>query len=332
MAEQTIITTRLDGKSIEDTMGEAENAEVVSSEVIPVEEVSSISPESWETMMNTVSWESAKKMIPDNDLVLHEEVGHSGPHIVSMKSDYIIDGLPITATVFTTLLFLWLVFAFCIRAKWLVEETRWKMRTGVVSFIDIFYNFMVDAFDGDKKYAKMYFPLIAWFFVIILFGNLFGLVIDWFWTFIPSVHYYLRPIHSDLATTVPLAITAVVYSLYIAGKSNWFWNTAKGYLFNWSGNSIAEKCVNVFVGWLHLVWIPSTMASLSLRLFGNIFAGIILISVLWFLGGMATSWAFGIGVLMTIPFWFFELFVAFVQAAVFSMLMIALFKQAHEHH
>lgn len=47
---------------------------------------------------------------------------------------------------------------------------------------------------------------------------------------------------------------------------------------------------------------------------------------------MATSGAFGIGALLTIPFWFFELFVAFVQAAVFSMLMIALFKQAHEAH
>jgi len=125
--------------------------------------------------------------------------------------------------------------------------------------------------------------------VIIFFGNLFGLVIDWFGTFIPAVHTYFRPIHSDLATTVPLAITAVVYSLYIAGKYNGVGHTAKGYLFNWSGNSVAEKCVNVFVGWLHMVGIPSTMASLSLRLFGNIFAGIILISVLGYLGGMATS-------------------------------------------
>jgi len=283
----------------------------------------------WSEKTSVTNWESIWAQSINET---HAETSHEGPHIVSMKSDYIVDGLPITATVFTSILFLIWVFLFCIKAKWLIQKTGWRLRTGVISFIDFFYNFMVDSFDGDKEYAKMYFPLIAGFFVIIFFGNLFWLVIDWFGTFIPSVHYYFRPIHSDLATTVPLALTAVIYSLYIAGKHNGFGHTAKGYLFHWSGNSIAEKCVNVFVWWLHFVWIPSTMASLSLRLFGNIFAGIILISVLGYLGAMATSWVFGIGVLLTIPFWFFELFVAFVQAAVFSMLMIALFKQAHDAH
>jgi len=90
-----------------------------------------------------------------------EEVHHEGPHIVSMKSDYIMDGLPITATVFTSLLFLMGVLFFGIKAKSIVENTGGKLRTGIVSFIDIFFNFMVDAFNGDKKYAKMYFPLIA---------------------------------------------------------------------------------------------------------------------------------------------------------------------------
>jgi F0F1-type ATP synthase membrane subunit a len=39
---------------------------------------------------------------------------------------------------------------------------------------------------------------------------------------------------------------------------------------------------------------------------------------------------FEVGRLLTVPFWFFEVFVAFVQAIVFAGLMIAYFKQSIE--
>jgi hypothetical protein len=47
---------------------------------------------------------------------------------------------------------------------------------------------------------------------------LFGLVIDWLGFIIPSIHYVARPIFSDLASTIPLALLTVGYSLYIASK------------------------------------------------------------------------------------------------------------------
>ena len=50
-----------------------------------------------------------------------------------------------------------------------------------------------------------------------------------------------------------------------------------------------EKGIGVFMGWLHLIGIPVTAASLALRLFGNIFAGVILISVISFLTAFATG-------------------------------------------
>jgi len=93
-----------------------------------------------------------------------------------------------------------------------------------------------------------------------------------------------------------------------------------------------EKCINVFVGWLHFVGLPATLASLSLRLFGNIFAGIVLIGVISYLMASATSFFFEIGRLVAIPFWFFEVFVALIQAIVFAFLMIAYFKGAAEEH
>jgi F0F1-type ATP synthase membrane subunit a len=35
---------------------------------------------------------------------------------------------------------------------------------------------------------------------------------------------------------------------------------------------------------------------------------------------------------LSVPFWFFEVFVALIQAVVFTWLMIAYFKQASEEH
>jgi len=46
----------------------------------------------------------------------------------------------------------------------------------------------------------------------------------------------------------------------------------------------------------------------------------------------ATSFAFEVGRLVAIPFWFFEVFVALIQAIVFAFLMIAYFKGAAEEH
>lgn len=263
---------------------------------------------------------------------LHASQAHEGPHITPIKADYISDNIGITTTTFTTFLFLILVVAFVSKAKAVLKKWSWLLRTAVMSFVDFFYQFLINAFDGDRKYARLYFPLIVGFFVMIFFANLFGLVIDMIGIIIPSIHYYVRPIFSDLASTLPLALFTVVFSLILAIKHNGWTHTLRAYLFNWSGNSISEKAINVFVGWLHIIGLFSTVASLALRLFGNIFAGIILIAVLLYLGVLATSAIGWVGAFLTIPFWFFELFVSFIQAAVFAMLMIAIFKQSHEAH
>ncbi len=137
--------------------------------------------------------------------------------------------------------------------------------------------------------------------------------------------------HSDLNTTLVLSLITVVLMLVIQVRTQGSRGTAKSYFFNFSGHNIGEKCINVFVGWLHFIGIFATTASLSLRLFGNIFAGIVLIGVISFLTASATSGLFEAGRLLAIPFWFFEVFVALIQAIVFTFLMIAYFKGAAEH-
>lgn len=57
--------------------------------------------------------------------------------------------------------------------------------------------------------------------------------------------------------------------------------------------------------------------SLSVRLFANIFTGVVLIGVMTYVGSLIPSAGLGLGGIVVIPFWFFELFVAFLQAYIF---------------
>ena len=74
------------------------------------------------------------------------------------------------------------------------------------------------------------------------------------------------------------------------------------------------------------------MISLALRLFGNIFAGALLIGLMIWLTGQLAVAHVPIGNIWTSPFWLFEMFVACVQTLVFCTLSALYFKEAIEAH
>jgi F0F1-type ATP synthase membrane subunit a len=135
-----------------------------------------------------------------------------------------------------------------------------------------------------------------------------------------------------LNTTLVLALITVITFLGISLKYVWVWKTLKWYIFNFTWTSFSEKIINVFVWWLHFLSIPSTIASLSLRLFGNIFAWVVLLWVIGYLWVFMSENFFEVWRVLSIPFWFFEIFVAFIQAIVFMGLMVSYFKQNKVHH
>ena len=71
--------------------------------------------------------------------------------------------------------------------------------------------------------------------------------------------------------------------------------------------------IKVFVGLIEVVGEFAKVASLSFRLFGNIFAGEVL------LASMSALLAFG----LPIPFMFLEIIIGLVQAFIFSILILA---------
>ena len=71
--------------------------------------------------------------------------------------------------------------------------------------------------------------------------------------------------------------------------------------------------IKVFVGFIEIIGEAAKIASLSFRLFGNIFAGEVL------LAAMAAILAFG----LPIPFMFLEVIIGLIQAFIFSVLILA---------
>lgn len=271
------------------------------------------------------------EQMPSNNVESHTEM-HEWPHIPLIQGKQL--GYGISTTTVTLILFsLFVLFISLIWNKLIKSDKKSKLKTWFLTFFKFFDDYLREAF-GNKNMARKYFPVVVWIFVIVFVWNIFGLAIDWFNLAFPDLHLsdYLRPIHSDLNTTLVLAAITVVSFLAVWIKTHWINKILKWYFFNFSWANIWDKLVNVFVGWLHFIGVPATLASLSLRLFWNIFAWIVLISVITYLWAFMTENLFQSGRLFSIPFWFFEFFVAFVQSVVFGALIISYINQAKETH
>lgn len=157
---------------------------------------------------------------------------------------------------------------------------------------------------AEKRTPKI-FPYFLTFFLFILVANLSGLIpgvgtVGFFHgkEFVPLI----RSANSDLNVTLGLALVSAVathiLSIRIIGP--------KQYL----GRYFSLNPMNLFIGLLELVGEITKVISLSFRLFGNIFAGEVVIAT------VSSIFAF----LFPLPFLMLEFIVGFVQALVFSML------------
>ena len=77
-----------------------------------------------------------------------------------------------------------------------------------------------------------------------------------------------------------------------------------------------------FVGFLELISEFAKIISFAFRLFGNIFAGEVLLVVISAL----------LPIIAPMPFYGLELFVGFIQALVFAMLSLVFFNMATQSH
>jgi F-type H+-transporting ATPase subunit a len=125
---------------------------------------------------------------------------------------------------------------------------------------------------------------------------------------------------ADLNTTFALALVTMVMVQWWGVRA-----LGVGYFrkfFTFKGPNLGMKLVAAFVGILELVSEFSRLIAFGFRLFGNIFAGEIVLATMAFL----------IAYWLPVPFYVLEIFVGFVQALVFMMLALVFFTMATISH
>lgn len=230
-------------------------------------------------------------------------------------------GLPVTNSMIMT----WIAGLVLILLGFLATKRMTLIPKGIQNFfegvIEFLFNTVNDVI-GDREQSKKYFPLLATIFLFIIVNNWMGLIpgvgtigfheqLHGKEVFIPL----LRSGNADLNMTIALAVVAV-FSVQIFGIA------AIGFMKNTKKYITFKNPIATFVGFLELVSEVSRMISFAFRLFGNIFAGEVLLTVI----------AMIIPYLVPLPFFGLELFVGAIQALVFTMLTLVFIKTAITPH
>ncbi len=218
-------------------------------------------------------------------------------------------GVPITNTLITSwvAMFVLIVAAVMIWRKINIIPNRFQLL--LESLVDYVYTFATETLES-RTLARRFLPLLLTLFLFIFVSNVME--------FTPGVGSILfdgaplfRSVNTDLNVTLALAVIAVIV-IEIAGiMALGLWRYA-GKFINFSSP------INFVVGLIELVSELSRFVSFSFRLFGNVFAGEVLLGVIGYF----------VPYFLPVPMMAFELFVGFVQAAVFPLLTLFFIKLA----
>ncbi len=247
------------------------------------------------------------------------------PHVsLPAEEVFSVFGFPVTNAIITgvlgTGLLLWMLF-------YVAHKVRRGQKNHFVSLVQWIFEMLyqnVEDVLGDKKTAKKIAPLAITMFLFILINYWVGILpivgpITWEETPV------FRSLVADLNMTFALAIvTVVMVQLYAIRKHGFFGNLGRYF------RNPFKDVVGAFEGILELIAEFSRFVGLSLRLFGNVFAGEILLMMIAFL-------TLYVSPLVLPPFYIFELFIGTVQAYIFFMLTIVfislgLATHGHEEH
>lgn len=177
---------------------------------------------------------------------------------------------------------------------------------------------------GDEKRTRKFFPLVATIFFYVIISNWMGLLPGFgsigLWETLEG-HEVLVPIfrstYADVNMTFALASISVIACQVFGFSMLGFKKYGGKFFVNPIKNPIGS-----FVGILELVSEFAKMISFTFRLFGNVFAGEVLLLVMTFL----------VPYIAPIPFYGLEIFVGFIQALVFAFLTLVFLKISTEAH
>lgn len=245
------------------------------------------------------------------------------------------ESFPITNALVTSWATVLVIILIAVLLRLSIKKIPGKFQSAFEVLIDGAMN-LINQVTGDKVISKKVFPIAISIFFFILISNWIGLlplmglgVVEHGTTFVP----FLRAGTADLNTTIALAITSVIganiFGIFTIGA----WKMLNKYINLKVLGSIFTKIrkdpvtilvapITFAVGIIEIVGEGAKVASLSLRLFGNVFAGEVL------LASMTAMVAY----FVPIPFLLLEVFVGIIQAFIFSILTVVYFTIAAQDH
>ena len=261
---------------------------------------------------------------------------------------YLVNTIP---TLIVTIILLVLVAYFTNRSLQASAQTDLVPRgigNVMEGILEVLYNLTEGS--AGSKWARAIFPWFATILIYVLFANLLKLIpgfesigvlhhveeghaitpLGGNWNLFTSGkgEYVLAPffrgISVDLNFTAALALIAVVMIQVIgfraqgAGYLSKFFNTRRMFKVPFFG------AMDFLVGLLELISELSKILSFAFRLFGNMFAGIVLVAIV---AGLLGRFSILPAMVML-----FELFVGVIQAFVFGMLTMVFMAQATQGH
>ncbi len=274
------------------------------------------------------------------DLGQQAEVETKPVHEATLYAEpiYHIGSFAITNALFTSWIAVFLIIIIAISLRRKLKE----IPKGIQNFFEIILEgafSLCDQVTGSRTITTKVFPLAISVFFFILINNWLGILpFGGFGlvekggaesVFIP----FIRSGTADINTTLALSLMAVVGANIFGIISIGLWKTFNKYVNLKALAGIITKIrreptvlvvapVTFFVGVLELIGEFAKIASLSFRLFGNVFAGEVLLL------SMSALLAYG----LPIPFLFLEIFVGLIQAFIFSILVLVYFTIASQDH
>ncbi|MDE2079529.1 MAG: F0F1 ATP synthase subunit A [Patescibacteria group bacterium] len=222
-------------------------------------------------------------------------------------------GIPITNSLIMTWVVMALIVAFALVFSRRIALVPGKLQTTLEWAVEGGINYIRDTLE-DEKMAVRFFPLIASLAIFIMIGNELE-----FFPGIGSIGFVhgadfiplFRTPATDLNTTLALTLISVI-TIEVAGVMSVGFFKYAGKFLNF------HSPVKFIVGLIELISELARLITFSFRLFGNIFAGEVLVAIVGFF----------VPYVLPAPFIMFELFVGVVQAVIFALLTLFFLKLA----
>lgn len=224
-------------------------------------------------------------------------------------------GLAITNTLLTSWVVVVLLTMIAIAIGSRLSMTPGRFQTLFEWLVSFVYDYVAETLES-RDLARTFFPYLTTIFLFVFTSNLIEFTpgigsigfIQSDGGFIPL----FRSVNTDLNVTLMLAIlsflTIEVTGILVVGV----WKYGGKFI------NFRNGVIGFFVGIIELFSELARVISFSFRLFGNVFAGEVLILVVTYF----------LPVIAPVPVMMFEIFVGFVQAAIFALLTLFFIKIA----